>query len=86
MTTLDEEFCLLLEGVPQLEAELARGVLEAADIPCLIQGPDFDVAELGVAAHGALRGTNVYVPRQAEAAARKALEHAWPEEKAPEEE
>jgi len=77
MKRLEDEFCLLLEGVSMVEAELAQGLLLGADIPCLLQGPDFDMAELGVAARGSVRGTNVYVPTAAEAAARELLDEAW---------
>jgi len=84
MKRLEDEFCLLLEAVDTVDAELAKSVLEAGEVPCLIQGPDFDVVELGRAAHDMLRGTNVYVPKEAEEKARALLAEAWkdlPEER-----
>ncbi len=78
MKRLSDEFAVLLEAVSAIEAGMARSLLEAADIPCLIAGPDFDVAELGHAAHDSLRGTNVYVPKAAFERAQALLADAWP--------
>jgi len=78
MKRLDEEFAVLLEAVAPLEAEMARSLLEAEDIPCLVQGPDFDMAELGRAAHDAVRGTSLYVPKAALERAQAVLAAAWP--------
>ena len=58
-------------------ADLAKSLLEAEGIPSLVQGPDFDVAELGRVAHDTARGTNVYVPPSALEQAQAILERAW---------
>jgi hypothetical protein len=60
-----EDYALLLEASDPTEVELARGLLDAAGIPCFVHGPDFDVAELGRAAHDVVRRPNVYVPKEA---------------------
>lgn len=71
---------LLLDTVPSVTAELARNLLQAAGIPVIQHSPDFDVAELGVAAHGMLRGMSVYVPASALERAREILAEAWGED------
>lgn len=73
----DEDFALLLDGINTVEANLAHGLLEGARIPSLRHGPDFDVAELGRAAHDNLRGTSLFVPREALERAVAVLEAAW---------
>ena len=76
-----DEHDLLLDSVDKVKADLAKGLLAEAGIPCLFHGPDFDVAELGTAAHQTLRGVSVYVPRGAREKAQAVLEAAWgPEE------
>ncbi|MFT5052368.1 MAG: hypothetical protein ACI8QZ_003801 [Chlamydiales bacterium] len=77
MKQQDNTPTLLLEGVNGIEGELARNLLTEAGIPCLSQGPDFDVAELGRAAHDMLRGQNIYVPAAALERARAILDEAW---------
>ena len=63
-----------------MTADLARNLLETAGIPVYLDSPDFDVAELGVAAHGMLRGMSVYVPASAAKRAREILDEAWGKE------
>jgi len=75
----DEDFALLVEAADSVECNLARNLLDEAGIPCLIHGPDFDIAELGVVAHQNVRGVNVYVPKAALEAARRVLAEAWGE-------
>jgi len=77
MGTPDQDFALLLEAANPEEVEMARGLLAAAGIPCLVHGPDFDVAELGTAAHAAIRYQNVYVPNAAFEQASTILAEAW---------
>jgi len=72
-----DDFAAVLRGAHGVESDMARDVLREADIPCLVHGPDFDVAELGVAAHGMVRGTNVYVSRALLERARDVLQAAW---------
>lgn len=77
----EDEFALLLEGVNGIEAGMAKSLLAAEGIPCLVQGPDFDVAELGRAVHDMARGTNLFVPRQALVRAQRILDAAaWTQE------
>ncbi len=71
---------LLLDTVNQVTADLARNLLQGAGIPVCLDSPDFDIAELGVAAHGMLRGMSVYVPASALARAREILAEAWGED------
>jgi len=71
------ESALLLDTVDSVTADLARNLLETAGIPVFLDSPDFDVAELGVAAHGVLRGMSVYVPASALERSRKILDEAW---------
>ena len=80
MSDSHEEPRLLLDSVDQVTADLACSLLDGAGIPTLKHGPDFDVAELGVAAHTAVRGISVFVPTSAHAAARDVLVGAWGEE------
>src|SRR5688572_13933512 len=71
------EFALLLKGMDTVELELAGGLLKEAQIPYLAHNPDFDVAELGLAAHGMVRGGELYVPRELRDRARDVLSAAW---------
>lgn len=71
---------LLLDTVDKVTADLARNLLETAGIPVIMDSPDFDIAELGVAAHGMLRGMSVYVPASALERSREILEEAWGED------
>jgi hypothetical protein len=72
-----EDYALLLEASEATEVELARGLLDAAGIPICVHGPDFDVAELGRAAHDVVRRPNVYVPKGALVRAQAVLAGAW---------
>ncbi len=72
----DPAFAVLLDNVNGIEADMARGLLEAAGIPSTTSNPDFDVAELSRAAHDMIRGTAVLVPQSALADAQRVLEEA----------
>lgn len=80
--TEDREFVVLLSISTNFQAMLARDLLVEAGIPCLLEGPDFDVVELGQAAHDSARGRDVLVPRERADEARALLEEAWGEETA----
>lgn len=77
MGTPAEDFALLIEAADPIEIDLARSLLEAAGIPSLAHGPDFDVAELGSVVHQSLRHPDLYVPKQALEPARRVLDEAW---------
>ncbi len=79
MTRIRDEFDLVLASVDMIEGEMARGLLEAAGIPSLLHGPDFDVAELGTASHMMLRKADLFVPKGAREAARRVMVAAWGE-------
>ena len=72
-----DDFALILRAAGSVEADLARGLLEAAGIPALLHGPDFDVAELGAAVHHMVRGRDLYVPRELRERALDVLREAW---------
>jgi len=72
-----EDYAVLLKGADIVELDLARGLLREAEIPHLVHGPDFDVAELGVVSHHMVRGSNLYVPRDLRGRARDVLRAAW---------
>ena len=72
-----EDYAVLLKAADTVELDLARNLLREADIPHLVHGPDFDVAELGVAGHHMVRGSNLYVPRELRGRARDVLRAAW---------
>lgn len=74
MGTIREDFALLLDTVDTLTAEHACRVLADAGIPTYRHTPDFDVAELGAAAHDMLRGVSVLVPNEALERAREVVE------------
>jgi len=74
-----EEFALIVRGANKVEIDLARDLLSAAEIPVLVHGPDFDVAELGVEVHQQLRTRDVYVPRELRGRAIEVLRTAWGE-------
>jgi hypothetical protein len=80
VSTPADDFALLLEASDPTEVELARGLLSEAGIPCFVHGPDFDVAELGRAAHDVVRRPNVYVPKAALERAQAVLARAWGED------
>ena len=73
----DNDLAMLLREASGVRLELARNLLEEAGIPSLVHGPDFDLAELGPAAHHGIRRQDLYVPRHAFARALEALERAW---------
>jgi hypothetical protein len=72
-----EEFALVVRGANKVEIDLARELLSEAEIPVLVHGPDFDVAELGVEVHQQLRARDLYVPRELRGRALEALSSAW---------
>ena len=78
--SLDDEFALVLDTIPKIKADLACNLLKGEGIPSMQHSPDFDVAELGVAAHAAVRGVSVYVPKAAKERALEILREAWGEE------
>lgn len=73
----DRDFDLVLEAATPTELVLARQLLEDAGIPSMAHGPDFDVAELGAAAHSIVRRQSLYVPKDAGERARAILRDAW---------
>ena len=75
-----QEYALLLDTEDMLRVDLATSVLAEKGIPSFQHAPDFDVAELGTAVHGMVRGSSLFVPAQALDAARQALAEAWGEE------
>ena len=77
MTSIEEEFAVLLDTVDPISAGLAAGLLEEARIPSTTGGPDFDIAELGTAAHNVTRGVTVLVPKTGFDRARALLDQAW---------
>lgn len=79
MTDDRTDVSVLLEGVTSYEARMVKTLLEDVQIPCLFDGPDFDVAELGRAAHDNLRGVTILVPSAALGRARERLAEAWPD-------
>ena len=79
MPRMDDEFALVLDGVDKMTADMARGLLRAAGIPSLLHGADFDIAELGLAAHSMIGGIGVYVPAAAFDKASEILAAAWGE-------
>lgn len=70
----NEDLAVAAEGLNGVSLALAKNVLDVAGIPCMVHGPDFDVAELGRAAHDQVRGGVLLVPRTLLARARAALE------------
>ncbi len=59
------DIACLLEAPTAVEAELARGLLEEAGIPCLFHGRDADFAEFGASAHMSLTRPSLFVPAAA---------------------
>jgi hypothetical protein len=74
MGSIREDFALLLDTVDALTADHACRVLADEGIPTYRHTPDFDVAELGAAAHNMLRGVSVLVPQAALERARKIVD------------
>jgi hypothetical protein len=77
---LSDQFDVLFVALDASEGELAREILAEAGIPSMLFGPDFDMAELGAAAHAAVRRNDLYVPKGARTAARAAMVEAWGEQ------
>ncbi|MDP6368163.1 MAG: DUF2007 domain-containing protein, partial [Planctomycetota bacterium] len=71
------DIACLLEAPTAVEADLARGILEEAGIPCISHGRDADFAELGASAHMAYTRPNLFVPASALERARDLLAAAW---------
>ena len=74
---------VLIEGLNAIELSMAKSLLNEAGIPSIARGPDFDVAELGRAAHDMLRGQDLLVPASALERAQSVLEQAWGPDFAP---
>lgn len=83
MSSIEKDYALLLDTVTKVTADLACDVLKGSGIPTLQHGPDFDVAELGSAAHDFTRGVSVFVPNSAVERARAVLAETWGEEGLP---
>lgn len=77
MTAPSEEYALLMAAATQVDADLARQLLEEAGIPCLLHGMDRDLAELGSAIHMQISRPDIYVPRGALDEAVEVLRGAW---------
>jgi len=72
-----DDLARVLTDADDVEIGLAKSLLEQAGIPCLVHGPDFDVAELGIGAHRQVRGASLYVPPDLEERANRLLAEAW---------
>lgn len=77
MSSTRSDFALLLAAPDPVEADLARGLLAAAGIPCMLHGQDRDLAELGAASHMGIARPDVLVPKAALSRAREVLDEAW---------
>jgi hypothetical protein len=77
VSSIRNEFDLLLAAPDPVEADLARNLLQAAGIPSLLQGQDRDLAELGSSSHSAISRPDLYVPKGALERARAILREAW---------
>jgi hypothetical protein len=77
MTSIRDDFALLLPAPDPVEADLARNLLEAEGIPSLLQGQDRDLAELGASSHSSVSRPDLYVPKAALERARQILREAW---------
>jgi hypothetical protein len=71
------DFDLLLQAVTPVEAEMIKGLLAEAGIPCLVHTQDFDMVELGKGAHDSVRHPDVYVPKGTKDQANAILDEAW---------
>ncbi len=83
MERRSEEFDIAIDGLDGFSLAMARNLLDAAGIPSLGDGPDFDVAELGRAAHDQIRGSKLLVPKGAGERAKEILREAWGDELIP---
>ena len=72
-----QEFALVVRAANKVEIDLARDLLSQEQIPLLVHGPDFDVAELGAEVHHQLRARDLYVPRELRGRALEVLSTAW---------
>jgi hypothetical protein len=79
MSSIEKDHAQLLDTVSKVTADLACEILKGAGIPTLQHGPDFDMAELGSAAHDSARGVSVFVPHSALDRAREILAETWGE-------
>ena len=77
MTTPSDEYALLLAAPSATEAGLAKNLLAAEGITCLLHGQDRDFAELGAAVHLSVARPDVFVPKAALAKAKALLDEAW---------
>jgi len=77
VASIEDEYGLLLDTVDKVTADLACNLLQKEGIPTYQHGPDFDVVELGAAAHGMVRGISVFVPKDAVDRAQAVLDDAW---------
>jgi hypothetical protein len=77
MSRTRDDFELLIPAADSVAARLAQGLLEAEGIPARIHNADFDMAELGTAAHDRLRRPDVLVPKGTLERARELLDEAW---------
>ena len=83
MPRIEDEYAIAVEGLDGVSLALGRNVLDAAGIPSLAHSPDFDMAELGRAAHDQIRGSMILVPKTLLEKARTALREAWGDELVP---
>ncbi len=77
MSSIRNDFDLLLAAPDPVEADLARNLLQAAGIPSILQGQDRDFAELGASSHSAIARPDLFVPKGALERARAILREAW---------
>ncbi len=79
MSSNDRDFALLLDGAPQVDADLAEQILAKSGIPCLLETVGID-AQLPPEVLGQrTAGMLVYVPKPELERARNAIEAAWGE-------
>lgn len=81
MKRMNDEFDVLLYAIDPIAGDLARDLLSSVDIPSMLNGPDFDRAELGLATHNVIRHPDLLVPKGSRAQARAILVEAWGEAK-----
>ena len=77
MSSPSDDYALLLAAPTATEAGLAKNLLAAAGIPCLLHGQDRDFAELGAAVHSTVARPDVFVPKAAYEEAKRLLDEAW---------
>jgi hypothetical protein len=86
MKRMNEEFDVLLFSIDPIAGDLARDLLSGVNIPSMLNGPDFDRAELGLATHNVIRHPDLLVPKGSREKARAVLVEAWGEAKVAENE